>query len=304
MNNHTSQWQLLQKAWQEHRMPQALLFVGPLHCDLKKFTTQLIQLLLCCNQASNASMPCLQCIDCHMAATIQHPDLEWIKPEKTGAVIKIDSIRQLQQSAYLTPHRAKHRIIVIESAEKMNTAAANAVLKILEEPAAHTLFILLAEQVSTLLPTVLSRCHLLRFSSFDDSSLQNLLSLGARYPQDSERALMMAEAEPIMEDFIAMLDNKMHPCTVAAKWNGFDLSTLLWLLYLTFAQLLQMKHRKSPVSGPASQQLITLSSLLQANLIFKVLDEINLLYKKLNQNMNINQSLALENLLFSLMDNR
>ena len=104
-----------------------------------------------------------------MIERMEHPDVEWIKPEKNGGAIKIDQIRELQNTAYLTPQRARYRLIVIEAADRMNTASANALLKILEEPAQHTVFILIAQQLSTVLPTILSRCQIISFSSSDDS---------------------------------------------------------------------------------------------------------------------------------------
>src|SRR5580704_13323046 len=130
MINHQRQWQKIQSALHRQRIPQAMLFVGPLHCGLSEFTLQVMQ-LICCQEKMNR--PCCKCTECQMIRSMEHPDIQWIKPEKNGGAIKIDQIRELQNSAYLTPQRTAYRVIVIEAADRMNTAAANALLKILEE---------------------------------------------------------------------------------------------------------------------------------------------------------------------------
>ncbi len=304
--NHQTQWQLLQEASFRNRMPQALLFVGPMHCGLNAFTSQLCQLLLCQNEKA-AAKPCQECMDCRMISDTQHPDLEWIRPEKTGAVIKIDQIRQLQHSAYLTPQRGRYSLIVIERADSMNVAAANALLKILEEPAAHLVFVLIAEQLSTILPTVLSRCRLMHFSSGDELNSHNLLGLAALYQQEEEdseageRALLLNQAELILDDVIALMKGQAHPCAIATKWTAFEFNALLWFLYLVFAQLQRMKFVPGPITGPATDQLLQLSSVLNVLSIFKHLDAINTLLKQLHQRLNLNKNLALDNFLCSLI---
>lgn len=135
--NFQSQWKQIQSAWAHQRIPQSMLFVGSFDRPFLDFLKILTQLYLCKNEGSQ---PCFECIDCQMVANGEHPDVEWIKPEKIGGPIKIDQIRELQDYAYLTPQRTKYRLIVIESADRMNTSAANSLLKILEEPPQQTLF--------------------------------------------------------------------------------------------------------------------------------------------------------------------
>ena len=300
MNKYPAQWQQLYTAWERKRIAQGLLFVGPLHCDLATFTLQLAKLLIC---TSKTQHPCETCNDCRMVGRQEHPDVEWIKPEKTAGAIKIDQIRELQNTAYLTPQRAHCRLIVIEAADKMNTAAANALLKILEEPAAHTVFVLLAQQLSTILPTILSRCQLLRFAGTDKGYPDNLLSFGEYYAADSQRALIINEAESILDELIAVLELQQHPCVLATKWAKFDMITFLWFFYLVLAQLQNMYYTGAKPKGIAAVQLQKLSSKLQPFLIFAQLDVVNGVLKKLNHNIPINQTLVLENLLFALIPN-
>lgn len=295
MNTYQQQWNIIEKAWKVQRLAHALLFVGPLHCDLGAFTQKVAQLLLCSKQNNQAD--CM-CNDCLMLVNNQHPDLQWIKAENTFGSIKIDQIRELQINAYLTPQRAKCRLVVLEGADRMNTASANALLKILEEPAAHSVFILLAQQLGTVLPTILSRCQLIRFASATNVTEENLLQLGAYYPPDSERAAIIQQAEGLLDTLIALIQGKEHPCAVAAQWAKFEFNTLFWFLYLVFAQCNYLQFTKSKPSGIAAAQLQQLAASLDPVLIFSQLDAINGILKKLSQNINSNQTLVLEHFLF------
>ena len=298
MNNHQEQWQKIQSAFVNKRVPQSMLLVGPLHCELGLFVRQTMNLLLC---KSGQNEPCLKCGDCQMVERMEHPDVEWVKPEKNGGAIKVDQIRELQSTAYLTPQRSNYRIIVIESADRMNTASANALLKILEEPAQHTVFILIAQQLSTVLPTVLSRCHIITFSSVDDSASNNLLTLGKHYSQESERAVLFNQADVILDGLIALIERKQHPCVLAAQWTQFELSSILWFLYLVYSQIQSMHVMNTAVIGPATLQLDKLVTLLSPISIFAQIDKINTLLRKISHNMNVNHTLVLEDLLFSLI---
>jgi DNA polymerase-3 subunit delta' len=297
MNMYQTQWDHLQSAWKQGRSPHAMLFVGALDRTLLDFIMQWMTLIFCKNKG-NAS--CLECIDCQMTARGEHPDIEWIKPEKNGGPIKIDQIRELQNHSYLTPQRAVHRLIVIESADRMNTAAANALLKILEEPAPHTLFLLMAQQLSTVLPTILSRCQVIRFSIQTDLATINLLTLGEQYSQESEQAAIINQAESILDGLIALIEKRVHPCVMAAQWTQFELNIFLWFFYLVYSQIQMILINKSVITGLASNQLSKLASLLNPMKIFAQIDKINALQRKLSHNMNVNHTLVLEDLLFDL----
>lgn len=295
MIQHPMQWKQLQSAWLNQRIAQSMLFVGPLHCGITDFIKPLVQLFLC---KQSKLKPCLTCLDCRMTAAMEHPDLTWIKPEKN--LLRIEQIRELQETICLTPQRSAYRIIVIEAADKMNAASANALLKSLEEPVKHSLMILTAQQVGTLLPTILSRCQILSFSS--SKKLDNLLMLGEQYPAESSRFLISQRAEGLLDGLIAVLEGREHPCSVALLWSQFELDTSLWFLYLVYAQLQNSYSTATPpTQGPATRQLARLSSLLESIQIFNQIEKINSLLKKINQGIPINPGLALEDLFLSLI---
>ncbi|HAZ7573112.1 DNA polymerase III subunit delta' [Legionella sp. PATHC032] len=298
MMTYQEQWQKMQMALAIGRIPQAMLFWGSLHCGLIEFTTQVIKLLLC---KIKLKEPCLTCMDCQMIERFEHPDVEWIKPERSGGIIKIDQIRELQSAAFLTPQRANHKFIIIESAESMNIAASNALLKILEEPAKHTIFILLAQQIGNIPPTILSRCQMTQFAVFDELSCNNLFALGECYTRESNRTMVLKHSESILEGLIAIIELREHPCTLAARWIQYELSAFLWFLSLVYSQLQYMYLFQVAYSGTLTKQLNKLSSLLNPVMIFAQIDKTNALLRKLSHNMNINHTLVLEDLLFSLV---
>jgi DNA polymerase III subunit delta' len=296
MKNHLRQWKQIQSAILEQRVPQSMLLVGSLPCALTDFVVQLAPLFFCKQQTHE---PCSDCIDCRMLAERIHPEVKWLKPEKNNASIAIDSIRELINSIDITPQRSSYRLIIIEAADRMSTASANALLKSLEEPAKHNIFILIAQQLSTVLPTVLSRCQVIPFSLPEEPYSNNLLLLGEQYPIGSEQSLIVQQAEPILNGLIALLEKREHPCILALKWKQFSLEAVLWFFYLVYSQLQLMHINKEVTLGPATSQLVRLRALLNPILIFKQIDKINFFLKKIHQN--INSTLALEDLLFAVM---
>ncbi len=96
-----------------------------------------------------------------------HPDYFYIAPEENGRSIKIEQVRNLIEKLQQKPQHAAYQVAIIAPAEAMTTAAANALLKTLEEPTGEVVLILISEQPQRLLATVRSRCQIKRFAHFD-----------------------------------------------------------------------------------------------------------------------------------------
>jgi DNA polymerase-3 subunit delta' len=112
--------------------------------------------------------------------------------------------------------------------------------------------------------------------------------------------MVLNQAESILEKLIAVIEKKEHPCVVANQWAQFELNTLLWFFYLVYSQVQVMLTNKSVMNGSVMSQLNKLASLLNPIMIFAQIDKINTLQKKLSNNMNVNSTLVLEDLLFDL----
>jgi DNA polymerase-3 subunit delta' len=185
MTNPLYPWQ--ENAWLQlqqlrGRLPHAILFHGAGGIGKSAFAERFGQSLLCQTPAADGQ-PCVQCPSCGWFEQYGHPDYRRVRPEvlddedaddgeepgDTGESkksakapskdIKIDQIRALADFMNISTHRQGMRVIVLYPAEALNTIAANALLKTLEEPPPHTIFLLVSNSVDRLLPTILSRCR-------------------------------------------------------------------------------------------------------------------------------------------------
>lgn len=152
--------------WQAHslnRLPHALLFAGPRGVGKRQLVRCLAQSLLCAGPTEQGHA-CGRCRECHLFSACTHPDFFFIAPDDAGKSreIKVDVIRELVRAESLTANRAGYKIVALAPAEAMNAAAANALLKTLEEPASGTLLCLVAENPGDLPATIRSRCQILR----------------------------------------------------------------------------------------------------------------------------------------------
>ncbi len=135
------------------QLPHALLIEGPVGSGRRRFARQIAKAALCRGE----DLPCGVCSHCFKAAAGTHPDITEIEGEGKSHTISVDTVRRMREQAYIRPNEAARRVMIIASAEDMNEAAQNALLKVLEEPPAHTLFILTCENRSQMLTTIQSR---------------------------------------------------------------------------------------------------------------------------------------------------
>ncbi|MES2579611.1 MAG: DNA polymerase III subunit delta' [Pseudomonadota bacterium] len=166
---HTQQWQHIMQ--QRKNLPHALLLRGGAGAGKQDFAIELSRSLLC--QAPIDTHACGVCVSCGWFKEMHHPDFRLIGPEDADtsedapkkkatkkSQISVAQIRQLIDYLSLSSHQVNHhRVILISPAETLNIASANALLKMLEEPPANTLFLLVSNQPQRLLATITSRCQ-------------------------------------------------------------------------------------------------------------------------------------------------
>lgn len=202
-----SDGQLLQPAiWQRLtgaavRLPHALLFAGDEGMGKRLLAESLAQRLLCEASLAPAALACGECASCRLFAAGTHPDYRLVQPEaeeggaggnaeagegseapagekkKASTQIRIGQIRALETFFYIGSHRGGARICLIDPAESMNAVTANALLKILEEPADAFYFILISHRWHQLLPTLVSRARRVHFSPPERSQAQAWLAV-------------------------------------------------------------------------------------------------------------------------------
>jgi DNA polymerase-3 subunit delta' len=185
------------------RLPHAFLFTGMAGIG-KRFTAFTLAKALNCENRTFGDC-CDHCLSCRKAASGNHPDIYTV--ESDGPFIKIEQIRAIQQRLRFRPLEARCRVIVIGNAQDMKVEAANALLKVLEEPPADNLLILTAFDTTALLPTVVSRCVHLPFQPLATPDIANYLCQS--HSVDPDRARMIAGlASGSLSRSIALLDEE------------------------------------------------------------------------------------------------
>jgi DNA polymerase-3 subunit delta' len=184
----------MMKLQDQNRLGHAWLFSGLEGMGKLTFARYLAQSLLC-EAAATDNRPCCECKSCLLFQGGNHPDWQLVQPEKS--LIKIEQIREQLDFANQTSQRGGMKILVIKPAEAMNLNAANALLKMLEEPPPGTLLILVSHQPGLLLPTLRSRCQHLRCPVPPTGMAAEWLNQQG-YAGNAERILGIANGAPLL----------------------------------------------------------------------------------------------------------
>ena len=161
---------LLHKALSGARLAQAYLFYGPPGIGKKLTALQFVKTLYCLSGAPDA---CDNCTACRKITTGNHPDVTLIVPDDTS--IKIEQVRALQRRLSYKPYENQRTTIIMDGCEFLTLPATNALLKILEEPPANTLLLLLAGKKDALPLTLISRCQLVPFRPLAPADIRAIL---------------------------------------------------------------------------------------------------------------------------------
>lgn len=183
----------LKTAMRNGRLSHAYLFLGPGGVG-KASTARALACALNCAQPGEDGDACGVCPSCRRMAAGTHPDFLVISPEESKAQISIEQIRELRRLTGYPPLGGGWRVVLIKPAEALsaqNDAAANALLKTLEEPPPRHLLVLTARGEAELLPTIVSRCHKLAFAPLPSALIIQELQKRSGLPQ-SQAALVAA----------------------------------------------------------------------------------------------------------------
>jgi DNA polymerase-3 subunit delta' len=137
----------------------------------------------------------------HLIASGAHSDFIWLerllndKTEKRARNISVDQVRAMSVKFSLAPSHSKRRIVVIDAIDDMEKSAANALLKSLEEPPKHTIFFLISHAPGRLLPTIRSRCRVLRFAPLGDENMRAALRAHLPEADPHELAALITAGE-------------------------------------------------------------------------------------------------------------
>ncbi len=193
----TDNWNLLGHEWavdmlrhhlKHDGLRHAYLFAGPPGLGRRTLALRLAQALNC-ERPIAPGEPCGICRDCKQIEEQRHPDLAVIQAESEGGILKVDQVREVQHALSLKPYQSKFRVAIFLRFQEANDNAANALLKTLEEAPAHAVLILTADNPEQLLPTIVSRCEILRLRPLPVEAIEaDLRGRGV----DEERARLIS----------------------------------------------------------------------------------------------------------------
>lgn len=179
---------LLSRSIEGGALPPSLIFAGPEGVGKRRAAQSVAQALNC--TAPPAEWPCGKCPACRRIARGVHPDVQQVVPGESGS-IKVEQVRDAIESTNYRPFEGRRRVTVIDDADALVPAAQNALLKTLEEPSASSVFILVTARPDALLPTVKSRCSLIRFARLSAADVAAILERDHKY---SRREALAASA--------------------------------------------------------------------------------------------------------------
>ena len=203
--------QTLKNAIVQNRIAHAYLFCGPRGTGKTSIAKIFAKTLNCTN---SQDAPCGICENCKMAANGSHPDIIEIDAASNNGV---DEVRNLIDKVKYAPMQGKYKIYIIDEVHMMTSGAFNALLKTIEEPPAHVIFIFATTEPNKVLPTIISRCQRFDFNKVSVNDIKYRLSVvckneGIEIDQDG-LTLIAQLADGGMRDALSILDQCVAYCT-------------------------------------------------------------------------------------------
>lgn len=313
----------LQNAITMDKVSHAYIINGPEKSGKMMLAEAFAAALQCEAEGKDA---CMECHSCRQAAGRNQPDIIYLKHEKP-ATISVDDIRsQLNNDIVIRPYGSRHKVYIIDEAEKMNVQAQNALLKTIEEPPAYAVIILLTTNAGTFLPTILSRCVTLNIKVVSDEAIKKYLMSHYQVPDyqadvcvafaqgNVGKAVQLASSENFNELKASALqlikrlkDIELYEMTEAVKQIGdykMEINDYFDLMMIWYRDVLFFKAT-TDVNGLIFKDEVydikrqaELSSYNGIELILEALQKV-----QVRLNANVNFDLAIELLLLTIKEN-
>lgn len=281
-------WASLQARRRAGTLPHALLLCGHRGLGKQRFATQFARSLLCAAPHADGQA-CGECRSCALFRSGAHPDYRRVAPEEDSKVIKIDQIRDLCAALGFTSQYGGYQIAHIDPADALNTAAANSLLKTLEEPTPNTLLLLVTDRPASLPATLRSRCQRLVFQIPANATARAWLQSQVGSTPSVDALLTLAQGAPLRALALAQGDGLARrqtlfatlaqvvigtadPLTVAALWMKTDAKETLDWLREGVVTMIRLKMAGAAASGDHAQTLHDLAHGLDLHSLYGHLD--------------------------------
>tara|TARA_B110000503_G_C7056099_1_gene374523 strand:+ start:22 stop:981 length:960 start_codon:yes stop_codon:yes gene_type:complete len=298
--------------YRANTLPHGLLILGDPGHGGTLMTDALVAKLLC---RSDLSQACGDCKACRLHQAGNHPDFIRVQPEGKSLTIRVDSVRAINRKVAETAQQGGNKVIRLENAEKMNANAANALLKVLEEPSDRTFIVLESRSLGRTLPTIRSRCRLV---TLPEPSLDQALAVlhNGAYPLDPHIALGIAQGKPYTAlSVTADQLNQWSECERRFSQDlGFSqlsqfihkapLEPTLKQLMLWVDTAIRQRLSRRRESAPVADDMIELLANKTARSLFDFRDYLVVLLGAINRQSNLNTQLMGEELASRWLDLR
>lgn len=287
---------------------QAYLITGPAGAGKRTLALRFAQATIC-QQPLKPGIPCRTCRECKQIEAMQHPDLAIIQAETPGGTLKVDQVRAVRRTLSLKPYQAKYRIALFLRFQEASEGAANALLKMLEEAPQYVILLLTADAPEQLLPTITSRCEILRLRPLPMPALNNFLKSRGAQAEQAELIAHIAGGCPgyairLLEDKSALefraerldelqtllsasrVDKFKYAETMAKDKNILRQTLLVWLSYWRDI-LLQVSGAATPIANiDRVDSIMPQAEGLDLGKASRVVHKIETALKQLERNVN------------------
>lgn len=270
--------------------------------------------------------PCMECHSCKQAVGRNQPDIIYVKHEKPNT-ISVDDIRsQVNNDIVIKPYSSRHKIYIIDEAEKMNVQAQNALLKTIEEPPAYGMIILLTTNADIFLPTILSRCVTLNIKVVADEKIKSFLMSRYQVPDyqadvcvafaqgNVGKAIQLASSEDFNELKASALqlikrlnDIDLYEMTEAVKQIGeykLEINDYFDLMMIWYRDVLLFKATKDVNGLIFKDEVYDIKRQAEKSSYNGIETILTALHKaQIRLNANVNFDLVIELLLLTIKEN-
>ncbi len=310
-------WGLLGHEWAVDMLKQhisrdalrhAYLFTGPPGLGRRTLALRLAQSLNC-TQPPAPGQPCGVCRDCRQIDSMTHPDLSIVQAETEGGTLKVDQVREVRRTLTLKPYQANYRVALFLRFQEASEGAANALLKTLEEAPAYAILVLTADSPEGLLPTITSRCEVLRLRPLSANMIETHLQQYGAQPEQAHLIAHVSSGRPgyalkllndenaleIRAERLADMEQLLRSTRVqkfnyaekmARDKESMRQTLLIWLSYWRDVLLRASGAAASIANVDKDETITTLAQALELGRTRRVVHELETALNRLERNVN------------------